>query len=86
MSTGNIGLRVKHLKLGPGHFHGEAHKTRGAGAGTEIVKGRKEKSNAYFGKSLVRLACKQEKENQIENKTKSNKKKKGTAERTKQNS
>jgi len=29
--------------------------------GTDTLEEQKKKSNAYFGKSLVRLACKQEK-------------------------
>lgn len=46
-----------------GHFHRAAHKTRGGAEGRwaqKYLKNRK-KSNAYFGKSLVRLACNQEK-------------------------
>lgn len=49
---------------GFGHFHRAAHKTRvgalGGRCAHEYLKNRK-KSNAYFGKSLVRLACNQEK-------------------------
>lgn len=50
--------------IGFGHFHRVAHKTRGGALGQSGHSniGRTEtKSNAYFGKSLVRLACNQEK-------------------------
>lgn len=62
--TGQAGFRVKHCKQGWDIFHRAAHKTGGGAQGRwgdrNILKNRK-KSNAYFGKSLVRLACNQEK-------------------------
>lgn len=57
------GFRVKALQTGFGHFNRAAHKTSGGAEGRwaqSYLKNRK-KSNAYFGKSLVRLACNQEK-------------------------
>lgn len=50
------------MQTGSGHLHRAAHKTGGGaeGGGHRDIQ-RTEKSNAYFGKSLVRLACNQEK-------------------------
>lgn len=62
-TQGQVGFRVKHCKQGLEHLHRAAHKTRGGAQqrwGQKYLKNRK-KSNAYFGKSLVRLACNQEK-------------------------
>lgn len=73
---------------GFGHFHRAAHKTRGGALGKgghrNIQKNRK-KSNAYFGKSLVRLACNQEKNKEKSEKMKTkmrNKQQEQTAEST----
>lgn len=71
------------MQTGLGHLHRAAHKTRGGAEGRwaqRYLKNRK-KSNAYFGKSLVRLACNQEKNKETKSDRKNENKKKSTARR-----
>lgn len=80
--TGTSWVQGEALQTGFGHFHRAAHKTRGGAEGRwaqRYLKNRK-KSNAYFGKSLVRLACNQEK-NKEKSDRKNENKKKSTARR-----
>lgn len=73
LCTGTSWFQGEALQTRFRHLHREAHKTRGGAEGRwaqRYLKNRK-KSNAYFGKSLVRLACNQEK-NKEKSKSKQN--------------